>query len=247
VQQLSDEQRAKLLELVDVEGRLAAFKDDHVGPWFMDHTGDPWRPGRDSQPPARHPRRCHSVSSVTGRRCGRWALCGRDYCQFHGGRASQRSRGEKMPVGYSKYLMPSLAERLQDFLTGGDYQEQLRLYEEIALARTLLSKDLELLNALHKAVEDKNPTVTPEVLLTASQHVRRGTEHVADLCSKMAGIEKSMADRVGVQQLGFFVEQITRVIYQRLGPENEELAKQLAVDLKERVKLPADPDHVSYD
>jgi hypothetical protein len=114
-----------------------------------------------------------------------------------------------MPVGYSKYLMPSLAERLQDFLTGGDYQEQLRLYEEIALARTLLSKDLEL---------------------------------------------KSMADRVGVQQLGFFVEQITRVIYQRLGPENEELAKQLAVDLKERVKLPADPDHdpnvvidVSYD
>jgi hypothetical protein len=144
-----------------------------------------------------------------------------------------------LPATYSKHLAPTLAQRLQEFLEDGDRREQLLLYQEIALARAQLTQALDLAMALDMARERGDASVTVEMLVAARSNARSLIDLVADLCTRCAAIEKSMSDKVSVQQLGYFVEQITRVVHRRLGDTPE--ARQIADDLRGRVKLPYDP------
>jgi hypothetical protein len=204
------EATSKALEILRIE---AEYTDDPAGPWL-------YADGR--------PRRCHARSSQTGRRCARWSEPARDYCKFHGGRQPQ-VRLKKMPAAYAAHLRPALAERLQDFLGSKRREEQLEIFEEIALARTMLTEALDIAKVIHGQ--------GAEMELAAQRHVRDMMDTVADLCVRMARIGKDLADTVNVGALGMFVEEITRMMYARLGDQSD-VARALADDLRQ-LRLPA--------
>lgn len=140
-----------------------------------------------------------------------------------------------MPSAYAKHLMPTLAQRLDEFLGGPQRAKQLELYEELALARTLLTQQIDTLTVLELA-QSRGEVIEVPHLVAARQMVKDGLNLVADLASKQAKIEKDLTDKVGVQALGMFVEDITRMIHKRLGGDTE-VAMQLTEDLMQ-LKLP---------
>lgn len=150
-----------------------------------------------------------------------------------------------MPAVYAKCLMPSLAQRLEEQLECKSREEQLQLFEELALARTFLIENLELMTAARMASQHEDPEVRkkvpPHALAEMDMLVRQGINHVAELASKAARIQKDLADVVSVASLGFFVSQMTRVIHKRLTEAGvpDEVVATLASDIREQVRLPA--------
>lgn len=214
-----------------------AWRTHLQGPWLFDDGVAFPHPtkGRPGVAPAHHPRRCRGVSTMNaGNRCKRWALPGRNLCKKHGGLRPAMRLTMRLPEVYERHLRPTLAAKLQEFLTV-DRTAQLELYKEIALSRTFLCESLDLLMAI-----EGQEGVPPDVTVMARQQVRSATEHVADLVSRMSRIEKDLEDKVTVRQLGFFVEQITRLVHERLG--DSEVARQLADDLQNRLRLPMNDD-----
>jgi hypothetical protein len=252
LEDLTPEQRAKLreLELVATE-----WEDHPEGPYFHD-DGTPFKGGPNdftARAPAHHPRRCHSPSQMRdGRRCQKWSEPGRNHCKWHGGK-TPLILVARMPAPYRKHLMPSLQQVLDEFLESKPYQEALDLRDEIALARTLLSRDLEIWTQLqllqHKQLKGENlngdakqPPITTDHIAMASSAITDRLDQVAELCKKASEIERGLQDGVSVKALGFFVAQISAVIAAKLGPGNEEMVKQLSEELREKVKLPANPE-----
>lgn len=223
---------AKALELLELEGLIEEWTDQPVGPYYYPNGKRLYQGG---QAPLYHPRRCHAPSKHSGgHRCGRWACLGRDYCKFHGGKRTLRNpKLPPMPSAYAKHLMPTLAARLSEFLNSDERAEQILIFDEIALARVMLTQAIDTCTVL-----EMQPAGSVEIehLLAARSQVRSGLELVADLCSKMARIDKERSDVVGVSSLGMFIEDVTRMIFRRLG-DNNDVALALADDLKQ-VRLP---------
>lgn len=156
-----------------------------------------------------------------------------------------------MPSIYGKHMMPTLAARLEQFLGSKERAEQLRVYEEVALARTTLLGHLDtqmaLMHAREKYREQHRDNggmleckITEEHLHAAQLAVDRSLQLVVQLCSTAARIEKDLADKVSVEHIGEFVEDLTRAIHRHLGDDPR--AQLIERDLRERVKLPAPED-----
>lgn len=184
-------------------------------------------------PPNGHERQCRARSRVTRERCRRWALVGSNYCQFHGGRRAQQIvRKRKLPGFYSKYLGPKLSERVKELLDK-PHDEQVALYEELAIARANACEALKLAQPLfeEKELEETTKSLIISTLSTAMNNVK-------DLCLAASRLEKEQEDKVSIKVINLIVYQIIVAINDVCGTENEDVAKAIANAIDEKVRLP---------
>ena len=175
-------------------------------------------------PPEGHPRQCHARSQRTRRRCRRWALVGVDYCQFHGGRRAlyYKTGKKRLPTFYSKYLGPKLKKRVEELLKT-PHDEQVSLYEELALARSMACEAL----ALAAPVFENGNDLTPETRAKAVQVLGAALENVKDLVLAASRLEKDSADKVSLKVLHLVVP-YTLILADPMWKEREIIAKFLA-------------------
>lgn len=177
-----------------------------------------------------HPRRCQAKRKKGP--CMRWALKGSSYCQFHGGR--RQTEGVKlrtMPMFYSRQLGPTLQASLEAVLDC-DPSEQLNLLQELALLRTRAAEAVGIYSALLEK-ED----ASPDSVQLAANLMATCLKDVADMAKTAAAVRASMDDKIDATQLGNFVAQLVRVIHHHLS-EQPEVAKQIELDLRQKVRMP---------
>jgi len=183
-------------------------------------------------PPENSPRRCHARRR-NGERCRRWALRGRDYCQFHGGRRGP-VRTDRLPMFYSRQLNRTLQEAVESQLEMAP-REQLALFEELALMRLTAQRTVSMWNA---AVETGKPE-TEQMAVALMVEALKNVEH---MCTAAARVESTAADKVSIHTLKAFVSQIVRIAYETMGEEHVELARKFEKLVREEIKLPSEEE-----
>ena len=191
-------------------------------------------------PPDGHPRQCRAKSTVTRVRCKRWALRGANNCQFHGGRNTQRALERKLnkrrlPMFYTKYLGPKLSTRINE-LMDAPHDEQVSLYEEVALARASACEALQLSQPLFDDEQAKK--LSPQVKALILQTLNESMKNVKDLVLAASKLEKESSDKVSIKVINLIVQQIIMAINDVCGVENMVMAEAIAKAIDERVRLP---------
>lgn len=206
-------------------------------------TGEPYMgsPPNDS----RSHMRCQRILWKNGERCGHWAMRGSRWCTKHGGRreaARKKSprlyRIAKMPRAYSKYLTRTLSEALEE-QTGVNPQEQLQLYDELALIRDSAGQAVKLYGAARQASEeDPTSLKKQEFVFQAGAIMREQLKEVISACEAAARLENSAKDKISIHQLHFFIQQIVRAAYNVLGDDVETVRK-IEHSIKTTIRLPS--------
>lgn len=199
------------------------------------YYGVHWAWAKGGRPPDNHPRQCQSNSKVARRRCRKWALKNRKYCQHHGGR--QKAVSEKgMPHFYSKSLGPTLKAKFEALLES-TYSEQLSLFEELAIARVMAEQSLGLLT---NVVESKDKRITDNAKQLALVCVQESLEHVRDMAVAASKIDKEGDGKVSIAAVTLITVQITRAIFRVCGEEHKDIAVRIEKALATEVRLPTD-------
>ena len=190
-------------------------------------------------PPEGHKNQCKAKSQVTRVRCRRWALRGSKYCQFHGGRRATQFYGRtgkrRLPVVYSKFLGPKLAERVEELLEQ-PHAEQVSLYNELAIARSAACEALKLASPLFD--EKQAAKLTPDLKSLMIQTLGTAMGEVKDLVLAASRLEKEAGDKVSLKVVNLIVMQIILAINDVCGAEHLDLAEAIARAIDERVRLP---------
>jgi len=190
-------------------------------------------------PPEGHKNQCKAKSQVTRVRCRRWALRTSEYCQFHGGRRAahiySRTGKRRLPVIYSKFLGPKLAERVEELLEQ-PHAEQVSLYNELAIARSAACEAIKLASPLFD--EKQSVKLTDDLKALMIQTLGTAMREVKDLVLAASRLEKEAGDKVSLKVVNLIVMQIVLAINDVCGAENLGLAEAIARAIDERVRLP---------
>lgn len=142
---------------------------------------------------------------------------------------------------YSKHLGPTLKKQLEEFLEG-THDEQVQLYEELAMSRTMAVQAVKLAGA---ALE--NGRVDGDGKGLAIDVVQRSLSLVKDFVLAAAKLENDSKNTVTLRALDLFITQILRSIHVVL-KDDEEKAMMIEAHVRENVRLPSARDpNVSLD
>jgi len=195
--------------------------------------------GKGGAPPDGHPNQCRAMSRVTRVRCKRWALRGANNCQFHGGnnsfRITNNAGARKLPMFYSKYLGPKLSQRVLE-LMNAPHDEQVSLYEELALARSGMIEALQLAAPLQDV--GLAAKLSPEIKALMIQTLNESMKNVKELTLAASKLEKDASDKVSIKVINLIVQQIVVAINDVCGTENVAIAEAIAMAIDNRVRLP---------
>lgn len=181
-------------------------------------------------PPPDHPRRCHGKIRRKHKRCGKWALKGRNYCQFCGGRSGRYSRVIKLPRFYAKELTGTLQEYVEASL-GAAPHEQLNLFEELAIMRAAAAETVALFAAAQQSKDS-------DTRAAAAMLMQEALKHVVATCESAARIEAGSKDKISIHNIAHVVQQIVRIAYAVFGDEAE--VKSFERQIRENVKIAGD-------
>lgn len=140
-----------------------------------------------------------------------------------------------MPGFYSKYLGPKLSERVRE-LVDVPHDEQISLYQELAVARATACEALKLAQPLYDEKTAKK--LTPETKSLMIQTLGQAMSEVKDLVMAASKLEKDAGDKVSMKVINLIVMQIVFAINDVCGTENLALAEAIAKTIDERVRLP---------
>ena len=183
----------------------------------------------DGSPPKDHPRRCKAKRRNLREQCGKWALKGSDYCQYHGGR--QRIGRKGLSKRYAKFLGPTLRKAIEE-LSSDSHFNQVNLYDEIAISRIAAGKALKL----------AEPVLTGEIeakenaRMLALELTKEAMNHVRDMVVAAAKIERDANAKVSLRVVDLIVMQIIKAIHE-VCPDKA-LADKIAEHINENVRLP---------
>ena len=149
-------------------------------------------------------------------------------CEYHGGRTAQRCVREKGLTYYHKYLGKKLRDKVDGFLNI-PAQEQLALYEELAISRTTALHAIQLYDA---AVETENQ----DSITIGIECVREAMNHVRDICLAASKVEKDSEDKISARSISIFVTQIIRAIH-KVCPD-EKLTMRIEAEIHNSVRVP---------
>lgn len=183
-------------------------------------------------PPEGHERQCQARSMVTKRRCRRWALTGRDFCQCHGGRRALAHR-RGLPKHYTKHLGETLRSRIEG-LADESHEEQVQLYEELAISRVMLEQALKLAEPVLMNGADMDAR-TKMLAMSMLGDAIAGVKELVLACSR---IENDAKERVSIRVLDLFVLQVMRAIYRVCGDDSA-TAEKIEYELRDSVSLPS--------
>lgn len=178
-------------------------------------------------PDADSPYRCQAHLSRTRRRCQRWALKGRKFCQFHGGRRALARRHV-----LSKYFLQNFGSTLREKileLSKAPHHEQVSLHEELALTRVAADQAVQLAGiALDKGDADtKN---------LAIQCMIEALGNVKEMALAVSKIERDIEDKVSLKVIDLFIMQIMKCIQSAV---DEDVAQHIEQLIHKNVRLPA--------
>lgn len=191
-----------------------------------------------------HPRRCQAKLKA-GRKCGNWALRGIDYCKFHGGAAIKALRDKTSVTQprpkdmarlrfYSKRLGPKLEEFVAQCIEQPE-TEQLQLFEELALMRSLAGEAIGLFSAASELPE-ANPK-RHELILNAGMVMQTALEQVRVMAKTAADINALSKDKFSVHALHDVKMQLLRIVDVAFGHDTEGL-KTFADLVETQLRLP---------
>ena len=130
-----------------------------------------------------------------------------------------------------KTLKEKLAECLDEPVA-----KQLALYEELALARVTAGEAIALGSI---ALElPSNGASVAEAKAMAIATMRESLDHVSRICLAASRVEADARDKVSIKLIDVFISQINRAIYRVLGPEREDIARQIEAEISATVMLP---------
>jgi hypothetical protein len=166
-------------------------------------------------------------------------------CRKHAKNIMQRQAGLKrnqysdpMPRVYAKYLSKELTRTLEEQLAVSP-QEQLQLYEELALMREAAGQAVKLYSVAHEAARTQpENTKRQELVVTASQIMAEALKNVQGICEAAARCEAQAKDKLSIHQLYFFINQIVHCIHEAAGGDVE-FAERVVQAIKTGVKLPS--------
>jgi len=181
-------------------------------------------------PPEGSPRQCHARSMHTRQRCRKWALKGRDFCQFHGGRREVVS--EKGLGKYGRHLGKTLRAQLAE-LASSPHHEQVELYEELALTRLAALDAIKLWEAAQKSKVDETKALAVSCLHDAMTRVR-------EMCLAVTRIEKDSEDKVSLRVVDLLILQVVRAVHRVC--QDDELAGKIEEEIHNTVRMPTTDD-----
>lgn len=189
---------------------------------------------------------------LTGTRCGRLRMKGcNGYCRFHfkwhtaqhngqnrGGAAKETGRAgaSNMARFYRNHLTKSLSDMLDDALSI-DPNEQLQLYEELALMRDVAGQSVALYG-ISKDLADQTPNEkNRERVMMAGQLMQGQLSEVVKICESASRIANAR-NNITPDQLGHFVAQLVRVIHDAFGDDPRVVVVERMI--REQVRIPVD-------
>lgn len=131
---------------------------------------------------------------------------------------------------YTKHITKTLAEAINEH-TGLDPDEQVSLYEELALVRHAAGQFVKLYGA---AIETGNI----DTIALAGQGMSEALVNVEKICSSAAKIQTKQRDRFSVHDLKFVVNRITRILYEVCGDEHKDIAVRFKEMIDQHLVLP---------
>jgi hypothetical protein len=134
-----------------------------------------------------------------------------------------------MPNFYSKHLNATLKEFVEAQI-GESPREQLQLFEELALARTMALRLVKLYGV----------SVGTDAEANATALMKDALSFVVDVCNKAAKVDAAGKDKLSVHNLNHAVLQVTRILYEVLGGEHDQLAKEIELRINRELKIVAD-------
>lgn len=172
-----------------------------------------------------------------GRRCPSYAMKGARFCGAHGGRRqlTARVRIDHLPKFYSKLLSRTLSSAVEE-ATNCPPQEQLNLFEELALMRSASEQAVIMYDACVCAQEDGTP-VQPETVLAAASVMKDWLREVVKVADAAARLEALAKDKVSVMALHLVVNQIIRCAHDAFGDDPR--AQVFETFVRQRVRMPA--------
>lgn len=140
-----------------------------------------------------------------------------------------------MPGFYSKYLGPRLSERVAE-LMGKSHDEQVSLYEELAVARATACEALALAQPLFDA--EQSTKLKPETKALMVQTLNQAMNGVKELVLAASRVEKDADDKVSLKVVNLIVQQIIVTINETCGTEQAPLAEAIAKAIDDHVCVP---------
>ena len=196
--------------------------------------------------PGHDTRKCQArlTGWKAGRRCHAFHMKDRLFCWFHGGCRRTREgrdivRISHLPRFYSRQLGKTLHEAVEEHLSAAP-EEQINLFEELALTRVIAGDAVALYSATCEALKDK-PADDKQAHAAkdlAGSIVIDAMKHVSDVCTKAAQIEAQAKDKFSVHSVTHVVNQIIRVMYELCEPEHHDIAVKFEHAVRTQVKLP---------
>jgi hypothetical protein len=132
---------------------------------------------------------------------------------------------------YSKHLTGTLKAYVET-CTGIDPNDQLSLFEELALVRHLAGDSIRLYQGAQQSGK-------PELLSGATALMREALSHVVKTCEAAARIDALAKDKISIHNLTFLVEQIVRIAFKTL---DEDDARRFEVMVRSEIRIQSGPD-----
>lgn len=112
-------------------------------------------------------------------------------------------------------------------------EEQVQLYEELALMRTHVQQAVKLASPVFEGKKVKEST-----RVLALSCMRDALDGVRNMCLAVSKIEAAAEDKVSLTTVNLFVAQIVRAVYRVCGEEHEGLARRIEAEIESGVRVP---------
>ena len=140
-----------------------------------------------------------------------------------------------MPSFYGKVLGPKLRDRVEELLSK-PHNEQVQLYEELAISRATAAEALLLSSPLWD--EEQAGRLTSETKALMIQTLGQAMDNVKNLVIAASRLEKEAEDKVSTKVLNLIVMQICVAVNEVCGTEHMSIAQAINDAIDEKVRLP---------
>lgn len=145
---------------------------------------------------------------------------------------------------YKDKLSPKLQAAVA-MMTSADPDEQVAVFQEIALMRTHASTFVQLYSAVHekheKALESGDTekiTKSQSQLTNAGEMMCDVLQRVAETCSKAARVQATLKDRFSLHDLKYVIDRIIAIHWSVCGSTHPEIAEAFIKALDAELQLP---------
>lgn len=142
-----------------------------------------------------------------------------------------------MPKFYRNRMSATLASFVEEHMQMSP-EEQINLFEELALTRTVAGDAVALYDATVTALKEKNDDAANQTRLLAGSMLKDALKDVSDMCMRASAIEQNARDKFSVHTLQYIINQIVRIVHEACEPEHHEVAERIEYMIHTMIRIP---------